>query len=76
MLGVDDASRQPDANVDYFADGSIHQLTQNGDIMASWEFEGIWPQSVGETSFDFDNGEVLTLAVVFEINNMQSAGIR
>lgn len=76
ILGVDDASRNPTASLDYFADGAIHQLTQNGNIMASWDYEGIWPQSIGETSFSFDDGEVIALQVTFEINNIRTAGVR
>lgn len=76
ILGVDDASRAPDADVDYMADGSIYQLNQNGVIQAAYTFEGIWPQSIGEVSFDFDNGELIMVDITFEMQNIQTKGIR
>ena len=76
ILGVRDASRNPNADLDYTADAQIHQLDQNGNERATYTFEGIWPQSIGEVSLDWENGELLTFDCTFEINGLSTTGIR
>ena len=76
ILGFDDASRLPDADVDYTSDITIHQLNQNGVIQVSYVFEDAWPQAVGEVAFDAEAGEVLMCDITFEMNNIRTLGIR
>lgn len=76
IVGVDDASRNPDVGVNYLADATVHQLSQNGDILASYTFEGIWPSTIGEVSFDWESGDPLTLNLTLTVNNISTLGIR
>lgn len=76
MLGVECADRAPDAESNVFADANLFQTNRNAETGASYTFTDIWPSSIGETSFDSENSEVLMLDVTFAINGIVTSGIR
>lgn len=76
IVGISDASQAPDTDSDVTADGTLQQLDRNANVKTEYTFQNIWPSSVGEVSFDWDNGEPLTFSVTFEVNDIATEGVR
>jgi len=57
--------------------GEVHQLSRNGKILKSWNFDGIWPTTVGTISYDWSSdNSVVTFESTFIFQHMESTTTR
>lgn len=55
--------------LEYQVDGTVFQLDRNGNILKSYKFHDMWPQSVGAIALSFDdNNQIEMFDITFQYN--------
>lgn len=58
------------SHASYKKEAFVSQLSQDGTVIATYKFEGLFPSSIGERTLEAGNSEVMTVSVTFKYDDM------